>query len=91
MKKKLTYTKRLGNSVARRALSSNLMKYHVISGDSSWRVVSDGRMKALRAFSTEEQAVDYAKDMAFKKTGEVVIHDGKGQIKNRISFGLVNS
>ena len=86
MKNKSIYTKKLGKTVASLAQPIHVVKYHVISGDSNWRVVSEGSVKALRAFSTVEQAVDYAKGIAFQKTGEVVVHEESGNIKDRISF-----
>jgi len=89
MKSRSIYTKQLGKSVARQAKSSNTMKYHVISGDSNWRVVSDGSVKALRTFSIVEQAIDFAKNMASKNTVEIVVHEGSGKIKDRISYSLV--
>lgn len=86
MRGKSIYTKKLGKSVASMAQPIGVIKYHVISGDSNWRVVSEGSVKALRAFSTVEQAVDFAKDIAFQKTGEVVVHEESGNIKDRFSF-----
>jgi hypothetical protein len=89
MKGKSLYTKKLSNIVASLAQPDKMVKYHVISGDSNWRVVSEGNVKALRAFSTVEQAVDYAKGKASKKTGEVVIHEDSGRIKDRISYKII--
>lgn len=90
MKTKSIYTKKLGNSVARHAHSAKIKKLHVISGDSNWRVVADGSVRALRTFNTVELAVDFAKNIALKEIGEVVIHEGSGKIKNRISYSSVN-
>ncbi len=90
MKTKSLYTKKLGKSVAEKAQSAGLAKYHVISGDSSWSVVSEGNVKASRSFGTVEQAVHYAKDIASQKTGEVVVHQETGQIKERFSFSHEN-
>jgi len=84
--KKVIYTKSLGRSVASLARPINMVKYHVILGDSKWSVVLEGSVGALRAFSTVEQAVDFAKQAALERTGEVVIHEESGRIKDRISF-----
>ena len=90
MKTKSIYTKKLGQSVAEKAQTVGVGKYHVISGESSWSVVSEGNVKATRSFGTVEQAVDYAKEIASKKTGEVVVHQETGQIKERFSFSHEN-
>ncbi len=89
MKGKLIYTKQLGKSVALQAQSAKMGKLHVIAGDSNWKVVSEGSVKALRVFSTVEKAIDVAKNIASAKTGEVVVHEGNGNIKSRITYSLV--
>ncbi|HQW45502.1 MAG: DUF2188 domain-containing protein [Bacteroidetes bacterium] len=89
MKGKLIYTKQLGKSVALQAQSAKMGKLHVIAGDSNWKVVSEGSVKALRVFSTVEKAIDFAKNIASAKTGEVVVHEGNGKIKSRITYSLV--
>ncbi|WP_427872342.1 DUF2188 domain-containing protein [Flavobacterium sp. MMS24-S5] len=86
MKRKSIYTKKLGQSVASKAHSLGIAKYHVISIDSNWSVVSEGNVRATRSFRTVEQAVDFAKEKASEKTGEVVVHANTGQIKDRISY-----
>lgn len=86
MKRKIKYTKSLGKTVASLARPFDLYKYHVISGDSRWSVVLEGGVRALRTFSTVEEAVIFAKDKASENIGEVVIHEESGLIKNRISF-----
>ncbi len=90
MKSKLIYTKKLGKSVASQARPLDKVKYHVILGDSKWSVVLEGSVRALRAFTTVEQAVAYAKEKASEKTGEVVIHEKNGLVKDRISFSSNN-
>ena len=82
------YTKKLGDRVASSAHSVNTGRYHVITGESTkWTVVPEGSTRALKAFSTRDQAINFAKESAFKKTGEVIIHLETGQIADTISFG----
>lgn len=90
MNSKRFYTKKRGKSVASLAHQVEVVKYHVISSDSNWRVVSEGNVKAIKAFSSMEQAVDYARNIAEKKTGEVVVHEENGRIKDRITFAVAN-
>jgi hypothetical protein len=75
------YTKKRGKSLASLAQQVEVAKFHVISGDSNWRVVSEGNVKAIKAFSTMEQAVTFAK---------VVVHEDSGQIKDRITFTVAH-
>ncbi|HCP92701.1 MAG TPA: hypothetical protein DIU05_01525 [Bacteroidetes bacterium] len=84
------YTKKRGKSLASLAQQVEVAKFHVISGDSNWRVVSEGNVKAIKAFSTMEQAVTFAKVIAEKRTGEVVVHEDSGQIKDRITFTVAH-
>jgi hypothetical protein len=80
------YTRKLGQSVAELAQPSASMKLHIVSGESSWSVVSEGSVRALRAFATIDQAIDFAKAIALKKAGEVVVHQDNGEIKARLHF-----
>ena len=81
------YTKELGETVASGALRINSGRYHVISGEAQrWTVVSEGRIRPLKVFSTQRQAVKYAKQTASRITGEVFIHGRTGQISQTISF-----
>jgi len=86
MSRKVIYTKSRGETVASLARPVNIAKLHVILGESKWSVVIEGNTKALRTFLTVDQAINFAKDIAAKKTGEVVIHEENGLIKDRISF-----
>ncbi|MEO6820199.1 MAG: DUF2188 domain-containing protein [Ginsengibacter sp.] len=87
MAKKSLYTKKLGDAVASNAQPARRGRYHVISGDAQkWTVVPEGSIRALKAFLTQEEAITYAKESAEKKTGEVIIHQRTGQVRDRISF-----
>lgn len=89
MARKSFYTKKLGQAVARSAQTVNAGRYHVISAltiTDRWAVVPEGSVYALKVFSTQTEAVEYASKTASKKTGEVVIHGKDGQVKNKISF-----
>lgn len=86
MQRKRIYTKKLGSTVARSA-QSGLVRFHVISSESTkWSVVSEGSTRALKAFSTRDQAINFAKETASRKTGEVIIHAESGQIADTISY-----
>lgn len=88
MAQKSIYTKRLGNVVARNAKSSDPVRYHVIPSHSDkWSVVSEGSVKAVKAFATKNQAVSFAKQFVVSKhAGEVIVHGVDGRVLNRVSF-----
>ncbi len=84
---KSLYTKRLGAVVASRAQNATSGRYHVISGEARrWSVVSEGSVRAVRAFDSKKDAVSFAKKTALKKTGEVIVHAKTGQIRDMISY-----
>jgi Uncharacterized protein conserved in bacteria (DUF2188) len=81
------FTKELGEAIARSALRVNSGRYHVISGNAQrWTVVSHGSVRPIRVFSTQREAVSFAKQKAFKQTGEVFIHGKTGLVSDTISF-----
>ena len=87
MARKSLYTKRLGAVVASKAQSATTGRYHVISGDTKkWSVVSEGSVRAVKAFDSKKDAVNFAKKTASKKTGEVIVHAKTGQIRDMISY-----
>lgn len=87
MAKKSLYTRKLGRAVAKRAQPVTSGRYHVITGEAKkWTVVPEGSVYAEKVFSTQKDAVTYAKQSASKKTGEVIVHERTGQIRDRISF-----
>ena len=87
MEKKSLYTKKLGAAVASRTHVTNSGRYHVISGEAKkWSVVAEGSVRPVKAFSSMEEAINFAKQTASKKTGEVIIHAETGQISDRISY-----
>lgn len=87
MAKKSLYTKKLGAKVASQAQSASSGQYHVISREETrWAVVPAGSVRAVKSFSSQEEAVTFAKDTASKKTGEVIVHGKTGQIRDTISY-----
>jgi hypothetical protein len=88
MARKSFYTKKLGAAVANAARPETSGNYHVMSTTLSdkWAVVPKGTVHAIKAFSTQKEAVLFAKQKASKKHGEVVVHGKSGLVKNKISY-----
>ena len=75
------YTRALGRKVARNGRLSGQRKYHIISLRSDkWAVVSDGRLTPIKSFSSQGDAINFARQKAsihaYKK---VVIHARDGR------------
>ena len=84
---KKIYTKELGASVGLAAKTNNPRKYHVILGEGkNWAVVADGKIRAIKVFSSRLGAINFAKETASKIKGEVVIHKETGEIEDRVSL-----
>lgn len=88
MKAKVIYNESWGAKVASLAKSINSGKFHVISGISGWTVVSDGSVRALRTFRDVKGAIEFAKERASSKKGEVIIHAENGEVTKRISYAV---
>lgn len=84
---KALYSKRLGRVVASKAQHEGSGNYHVVSSDSKkWVVIREGTVHSVRAFSTQRQAISYAKRRASKRTGDVIVHAQSGLVKEMISY-----
>ncbi len=46
-----------------------------------WRVRLEGSDKTIKYFPTQEEAINYAKQVATNNNGQVVIHKLRGQIR----------
>jgi uncharacterized protein YdaT len=87
MKRKNFYTKVLGKKVAAHAKLSHSNRYHVILSDNQkWAVVADGNTRASRVLSDQNGAINFAKEMATKSKGEVIIHTKTGEVEDLVSF-----
>lgn len=87
MAQKSLYTKKLGTNVAAGARPLYPIRYHVISRTSNgWTVVPEGSVRGIKVFSTQRQAVTFARQTASQRHGEVVIHGKTGQISDLVSF-----
>ena len=52
-----------------------------------WSVRHSGATRATRVFDTQKDAIDYARRIARKESGELYIHRRDGTIKERDSYG----
>lgn len=60
---------------------------HVLPNNGYWQVKRQGSDKATKNFDTQKQAIDFARNIAIKQQGEVVIHGRDGRIRDKDSYG----
>ena len=60
---------------------------HVVPHENKWAVRKEGSEKVIKITSTQMEATDYARKIAIKEGGEVVIHGRDGRIRDKDSYG----
>jgi len=63
-----------------------LQNQHVIPSDGSWSVKKWWALKATKTFSTQKEAITYAKQVAKNKHSELFIHWKDWKIRERNSY-----
>ncbi len=60
---------------------------HVIPHADGWAVKGAGNQKATSVHSTQADAIDAARSTAINNRSEMLIHNTKGQIRERNTYG----
>ncbi len=60
---------------------------HVVPKDGSWAVRKQGSSRATKVFTTQNDAVKFARGVAKKGCGELFIHRPDGTVRSRQSYG----
>jgi uncharacterized protein YdaT len=60
---------------------------HVVPNNGQWQLKREGSNKATKNFTTQKQAIDYARPIAMNQHSELVIHGCNGQIRDKDSYG----
>lgn len=60
---------------------------HVVPSGSKWSVRRSGAAKATAIYSTQEEAIERARNIARREKGEVYIHGRDGRIRDRRTYG----
>lgn len=60
---------------------------HVVPRDDGWAVKKEGASRASKNFTTQADAVKYAKEKAQKEKAELYVHRRDGTICERKSYG----
>ena len=60
---------------------------HVIPNNGTWQVKREGSTKATKNFYTQQDAINFARDIAKHQQSELVIHRRNGTIRDKDSYG----
>lgn len=63
---------------------------HVVPHGSGWAVKGAGNQKATKVTSTQKEAIKVARNIAKNQKSELLVHNQKGQIRQKDSFGNDN-
>lgn len=60
---------------------------HIVPNGNIWQVKRENSDKATKNFATQKEAIDYGRNIAKNQESELVIHDKKGRIRDKDSYG----
>jgi len=63
---------------------------HVVPHNEGWAVKGAGNEKATKVTSTQKEAINVARSIAKNQKSELLVHNMKGQIRRKDSFGNDN-
>jgi hypothetical protein len=61
---------------------------HVVrNGDGGWAVKKGGSSRATKNFKTQQEAIDYGREVAKNQHAEFYVHGRDGRIREKDSYG----
>jgi hypothetical protein len=63
---------------------------HVVPHAKGWAVKGAGNEKATKVTATQKEAINVARNIAKNQKSELLVHNQKGQIRQKDSFGNDN-
>jgi len=60
---------------------------HVVPHPKGWAVKGEGNKKPTKVVKTQKEAITIAKKIAKNQNSEVIIHNKKGKIRDKDSYG----
>jgi len=60
---------------------------HVVPHGDDWAVKGEGNGRATSVHSTQQEAIQHAREIARNQQSELLIHGTNGQIRERNSYG----
>ena len=62
-------------------------KIHVVPYGDSWAIKREGADRASKITDTKNEAIEVAREMAWRSNAEVIVHDKKGKITKGKRYG----
>lgn len=63
---------------------------HVVPHPDGWAVKGAGNDRATKVTTTQQEAIQFAKEIAQNQQSELIVHGKNGQIRQKDSFGNDN-
>lgn len=86
MKKRKLIAKRTGTSSVHKYVSALRGQHVTPKGNSGWQVKRGSSMRASKIFSTQQEAVIFARNIAINQQSELFIHGKNGRIRDRNTY-----
>ena len=86
MNKRKLSSKRTGTSSVRKYVSALDGQHVTPDGKSDWQVKRGGCARASKVFTTQQDAIAYARTVAMNQQTELFIHGRNGQIRERNTY-----
>ena len=79
-------TRQTDNKVVQAYVQAARSEQHVMPKDGNWQVKKAVGERASRVFTTQNEAIDYAREVAKRHEQELFIHKTNGQIRERNNY-----
>ena len=60
---------------------------HVTPKGEKWQLKRENSTRATKLFDTQKEAIEYGRSVARKQKSELVIHNRRGEIRDKDSYG----
>jgi hypothetical protein len=60
---------------------------HVVPVGKQWGVKGEGNSRYTKITKTQKESIDAAREISINQQSELLIHNGKGRIRERNSYG----
>ena len=67
------------------AVQKGQLSQHVVPNESGWSVKKGDSSEVTKTFQRQQEAIDYAKELAKKQKSELFVHGKNGRIRKRMS------
>lgn len=86
MNKRKLSAKRTGTSSVKKYVSAMNGQHVTPDGCGDWQVKRSGSERASKVFSTQQEAIAYARDVAMNQQTELFVHGRNGRIRERNTY-----